>query len=121
MHEQWDGNALLATSSRNIRCAMIVALLTQISIVDAAESNVCKVSANPSSFDHQQLILEGIVAGLNKGTSRNGRKYMTFVLRSPARCGFPSMLDPAFCEQRMSWFANLKRDEVRRASGWLTS
>ncbi len=66
---------------------MIVALLTQISIVDAAESNVCKVSANPSSFDHQQLTLEDTVAGLNKDTSRSGRKYMTFSQRSPAGCG----------------------------------
>ncbi len=66
---------------------MIVALLTQVSIVDAAESNICKVSANPSSFDHQQLTLEGIVTALNKGTSRRGRKYMTFLLSSPADCG----------------------------------
>ena len=43
--------------------------------------------ANPSGFDHRQLTLEGIVAGLTKSTSRSGHKQMTFLLRSPAGCG----------------------------------
>ena len=58
-----------------------------ISTLDAAETNVCTVSANPSGFDHRQLTLEGIVAGLSKSTSRSGHKQMTFLLRSPVGCG----------------------------------
>jgi hypothetical protein len=44
-------------------------------------------SANPLDFDHRQLALEGIVAGLTKSTSRSGHKDMTFLLRSPVGCG----------------------------------
>ena len=77
-------------STRNIRSlvsTMLVVLLSLTSIIAAAETNVCRVSANPSGFDHQQLTLEGIVAGLRKSTSRSGRKDMTFILRSPVGCG----------------------------------
>jgi hypothetical protein len=45
---------------------MLVVLLSMTGIIAAAETNVCRVSANPSGFDHQQLTLEGIVAGLRK-------------------------------------------------------
>ncbi len=74
-------------SIRSLVSATFVALLTQISIIDAAQNNVCEVSAHPSSFDHQRVTLEGIAAGLTKGTSRSGSKYITFVLRSTAGCG----------------------------------
>jgi hypothetical protein len=62
-------------------------LLVLISTLDAAETNVCTVGANPSGFDHRQVTLTGIVAGLSKGTSRSGHKQMTFLLGSPAGCG----------------------------------
>ena len=66
---------------------MLVVLLSVTSIIAAAETNVCTVSANPSVFNHQQLTLEGMAAGLRKGTSRSGRKDVTFLLTSPAGCG----------------------------------
>jgi len=66
---------------------MLVVLLLLTSTIAAAETNICRVAAKPSGFDHQQLTLEGIAAGLRKGTSRSGRKYMTFLLTSPAGCG----------------------------------
>ena len=72
---------------RSLVSATFVALLTQINIIGAAEPNICTVSANPSTFDHRRLTLEGIVAGLRKTTSRSGSKYMTFLLRSSAGCG----------------------------------
>jgi hypothetical protein len=65
----------------------LVVLFALTSTLDAAEINICTVSANPSGFDHRQLTLEGIVAGLTKSTSRSGHKRMTFVLRSPVGCG----------------------------------
>jgi hypothetical protein len=74
-------------NARSLASAVLVVLLTLISAIDAAENNVCRVAANPSGFDHQQLTLEGIVAGLTKSTSRSGRKDMTFLLRSPTGCG----------------------------------
>ena len=72
---------------RLLASAALVVLLTLISTVDAAETNLCKVLANFSGFDHQQLTLEGIVAGLTKSTSWSDRKEMTFLLRSPVGCG----------------------------------
>jgi hypothetical protein len=72
---------------RSLASTTLVVLLLLTSITHAAETNVCRVSASPSSFDHQQITLKGIVAGLTKGISRSARKDMTFVLRSPAGCG----------------------------------
>jgi hypothetical protein len=48
---------------RSLVSTMLVVLLSLTGIIAAAETNVCRVSANPSGFDHQQLTLEGIVAG----------------------------------------------------------
>ena len=62
-------------------------LLTLNGTIDAAEPNVRTVVGNPSDFDHRQLTLEGIVAGLTKSTSRSGHKQTTFLLRSPVGCG----------------------------------
>jgi hypothetical protein len=72
---------------RSLASATLVVLPALICTVDAAETNICTVSANPSGFDHRQLALEGIVAGLTKSTSRSGRKDKTFLLRSPVGCG----------------------------------
>jgi hypothetical protein len=74
-------------SVRSLASATLVVLPALINTLDAAETNVCTVSANPSGFDHRQLTLEGIVAGLSKSTSRLGHKQMTFLLRSPVGCG----------------------------------
>src|SRR5262249_42059578 len=54
-----------------------VVLLALMSALKAAETSLCTVSANPSGFDHRQLTLEGIVAGLTKSTSRSGHKQMS--------------------------------------------
>ena len=61
-------------------------LFALIGTFDAAETNICTVSANPVRWDHRQLALEGIVAGLSKSTSGSGHKQMTFLLRSPVGC-----------------------------------
>jgi hypothetical protein len=73
--------------ARWLASATLVLLLTLIDSIDAAEPNLCTVSANPPGFDHRQLTLEGIVAGLMKSTSRTGRKEVVFQLESPAGCG----------------------------------
>jgi hypothetical protein len=64
---------------------LIVLVLTGAS--DAADTNVCTVSANPAKFDHQSVTIEGVVTALFKETSRRHRKEMTFTLRSIAGCG----------------------------------
>ena len=74
-------------SMRSLASRTLLVLLTLISTLDAAETNVCTVAANPSGFDHRQVTLRGIVAGLSKSTSRSGHKQMTFLLRSPLGCG----------------------------------
>ena len=71
---------------RSLASATLVALPALISTLDAAETNVCTVSANPSGFDHRQLTLEGIVAGLSKSTSRLGHKDDVPIEKS-RRCG----------------------------------
>jgi hypothetical protein len=63
----------------------LVVLFALTSTFDAALINICTVSANPSGFDHRQLILEGIVAGLTKSTSRSGHKQMTFRVEKSRR------------------------------------
>jgi hypothetical protein len=83
-HMRWRSTGNI----RSLVSAIFVALLTQTSTIDAAGPDiVCKITFNPSEFDHQQVTLKGMVAALTKGTSRSGRKEMTFLLRSPAGCG----------------------------------
>ena len=77
----------LTAGLRTIGSATLMLLLLT-STSDAAEPNICTVSANPSKFDHQRVTLEGVVGALLKETSsRNRRKEMTFTLRSLAGCG----------------------------------
>ena len=64
-----------------------MALLIMIGGADAAGADICAASVHPENFDRQRLTLEGIAAGLRKGTSHGGTKYMTFLLRSSAGCG----------------------------------
>jgi hypothetical protein len=81
---------LLIGNSRRPAAAStaLIVLLALIGTLDAAETDVvCKVTADPSKFDHQLLTIEGVVGWLHKGTSRNGRKDMTFYLTSPRGCG----------------------------------
>ena len=80
---------LLTTSNaRRLAGAALVVLLALGRPLEAAETDVvCKVSADPSKFDHQQLTLKGIVSWLHKSTSRSGRKEMTFFLTSFHGCG----------------------------------
>jgi hypothetical protein len=64
-----------------------MALLIMMGGADAAGADICAASVHPENFDHQRLILEGVAAGLRRGTSHGGSKYMTFLLRSSAGCG----------------------------------
>jgi hypothetical protein len=75
-------------NTRRLAGAALVVLLALVRTLDAAETDVvCKVSEEPSKFDHQQVTLKGIVSWLQKNTSRRGRKEMTFYLTSPHGCG----------------------------------
>ena len=86
-HSRLSRDVPALASMRSLASRTLLVLLTLISTVDAAETNVCTVAANPSGFDHRQVTLKGIVAGLSKSTSRSGHKQMTFLLRSPLGCG----------------------------------
>jgi hypothetical protein len=80
---------LLTTgNTRRLAGTALVVLLALVRTLDAAEIDVvCKVSEDPSKFDHQQITLKGIVTWLQKSTSRSGRKEMTFYLTSTRGCG----------------------------------
>jgi hypothetical protein len=80
---------LLTTGkTRRLAGAALVVLLALIRTIEAAETDVvCKVSSDPSKFDHQQITLKGIVTWLQKSTTRSGRKEMTFFLTGSRGCG----------------------------------
>jgi len=55
-----------------------------ISFGYAAEIAICQLVAKPGSFDHQNVTLQGSVAGLRETTSRAGNDYTTFKLQDQA-------------------------------------
>jgi hypothetical protein len=65
----------------------LVLLLLAVAVCNAADTAVCSVIAKPASFDHQNVSLEGTVAGLKETTSRKGNDYSTFKLQDPSGCG----------------------------------
>jgi hypothetical protein len=80
----YDPTIMVLLSTGNTRrlagAALVVLLLALVTPLDAAETDVvCKVSADPSKFDHQQLTLKGIVSWLHKSSSR-GRPHRDDVL-----------------------------------------
>jgi hypothetical protein len=70
-------------SMRLLISAIIAALLTLISTIDAAEPDTCSVADSPSKFNHQRLTLKGMAVGVRKSASRTGSKEMTFLLTGP--------------------------------------
>jgi hypothetical protein len=52
----------------------------------AAEVPICSIIANPKSFDHQNVSLQGRVGSLKETTSQKGNDYTTFKLQDPS-CG----------------------------------
>jgi hypothetical protein len=77
----------MRTDGLQLLAGAILFALVSTSASNAAEPNVCAVSANPSNFDHQRVTLEGVVTALFRETSHNRQKEMTFTLRSLAGCG----------------------------------
>jgi hypothetical protein len=72
-----------------------IAIPSMIGIGAATAADICAVSKHPENFDLQRLNLEGVAAGLMKGTAHNGSKYITFSLRSAAGCGSVLVWVPA--------------------------
>jgi len=56
--------------------SLFVALVTN---GNAAEVPICSIVANPKSFDHQSVSLQGTIGSLRETTSRRGNDYTTFV------------------------------------------
>jgi hypothetical protein len=65
----------------------LVLFLATIAVCNAAGTPVCSVIAKPTSFDHENVSLEGTVASLKETTSRRGNDYSTFKLQDPSGCG----------------------------------
>ena len=61
--------------------SLLVALLTSS---DAAEVPICSIIANPKSFNHQNVSLQGTIGSLRETTSRRGNDYTTFKLQDPS-------------------------------------
>jgi hypothetical protein len=60
------------------------ALLLVTLTANAAEVAICSLAGNRTSFDHQDLTLQGTVVGLKETTSRAGNDYTTFKLQDPS-------------------------------------
>jgi hypothetical protein len=65
----------------------LVLFLSAVAVGNAADTPVCSVIAKPTSFDHQNVTLEGTVASLKETTSRKGNDYSTFKIQDPSGCG----------------------------------
>ena len=67
--------------------ATLVLLFSAAATGNAGEVPLCSIIAKPTSFDHQNVSLEGTITGLRETTSRKGNEYTTFKLRDPGGCG----------------------------------
>lgn len=52
-----------------------------------AGGTVCAIVAAPAKFDHQTVLLDGVVTNLNETTSQRGNDYTTFKLQDASGCG----------------------------------
>jgi uncharacterized protein YdeI (BOF family) len=67
---------------RKIRSpAEAMALLLLTSVATGADITVCSIAANRTSFDHQNVSLQGAVVSLRETTSRAGNDFTTFKLQ----------------------------------------
>jgi hypothetical protein len=67
-----------------INGATTLVLLSSFTIASAAEVGVCGIVDKPASFNHQTVMLQGIVTALKETTSRRGNDYTTFKLQDLA-------------------------------------
>ena len=63
------------------------ALFPMIGASEAADVSICAIIAKPANFNHQNVTVKGTPAGLMKGTSREGKAFVTFALQDPSGCG----------------------------------
>jgi hypothetical protein len=67
------------TKARLLAGATAILLIT--STANATEVGVCSLTANRTSFDHQNVTLQGTAMGVKETTSRRGNDYTTFKLQ----------------------------------------
>jgi uncharacterized protein YdeI (BOF family) len=67
--------------SPRLLAGITAAVLISSAVTNAAEVAICQLVAKPASFDHQNVTLQGNVAGLKETTSRAGNDYTTFKLQ----------------------------------------
>jgi len=53
----------------------------------AAEVSICSIVAKPSTFDQQNVTLQGIAISVKETTSLRGNDYTTFKLQDVSGCG----------------------------------
>ncbi len=67
--------------------ATFAAPFPMIGTSNAADVSICAIIAEPAKFNHLNVTVKGTPAGLSKGTSREGKAYVTFALQDPSGCG----------------------------------
>lgn len=65
----------------------LVLVLSAVAVGNTAEVPICSIIAKPTSFDHQNVSLDGTVSSLKETTSHRGNEYTTFKLQDPSGCG----------------------------------
>jgi hypothetical protein len=66
--------------------ATTLGLLTSVA-VNGANIAICSIVDKPTSFDHQNVTLQGTALGVKETTSHRGNDYTTFKLQDPSGCG----------------------------------
>jgi hypothetical protein len=84
------GKKLLGGSRMSTRLARIwqslSLLVALVATGYAAEVPICSIIANPKSFDHQNVSLQGTIGSLRETTSRRGNDYTTFKVQRRPQC-----------------------------------
>ena len=81
----WEGR-LVQSKKGQLIAAILVWLLSAAAVGNAADVPICSIIAKPTSFDHQNVSLQGTIGSLRETTSRRGNDYTTFKLQDPS-CG----------------------------------
>ena|SRR5690349_4908503 len=66
---------------KRAKCIAPILLLLTMAVAPAAEVSIHSITADPSSFDHQPVALQGTAVAVKETTSQRGNDYTTFKLQ----------------------------------------
>jgi hypothetical protein len=76
---------------RRRKARLLVGATTLVLLMSVAANGadvaICSIVDKPTSFDHQNVTLQGTALGVKETTSHRGNDYTTFKLQDPSGCG----------------------------------